>query len=160
MTDKVKRPGRLDISDMPRDKAGVLGGLRGTLVSTFNRCRNYPAKMAVLKSVLKYTYNRVVAWEKAHAEYMEEQAKLKLESEARKVGLELDRRKSLGELEAIFKLFLEKNEEDRAAALTEAKEKFALEAEKKHKAKLQKEIEEAELVIKRNKGQLGAKDGE
>lgn len=58
---------RLDIVDMPKDPTGSLGTLRRELCKRFNYCRLYPAKMAVLKEVLKYTYNRIVQWEKAEA---------------------------------------------------------------------------------------------
>lgn len=67
MTQNVKRPARLDIVDMPRDTTRALGGLRQALCASFNYCRKYPAKMAVLKEVLKYTYNRIVQWEKEYA---------------------------------------------------------------------------------------------
>lgn len=60
-----KKSGRLDIIDMPRDTTRCLGTLRRELCKVFNYCRNYPLKMKVLKEVLKYTYNRIVVWEKA-----------------------------------------------------------------------------------------------
>lgn len=57
-------PQRLDIKDMPRDEKRCLGSLRKNLCNSFNYCRSYPKKMAVLKTVLKYTYNRIVQYEK------------------------------------------------------------------------------------------------
>lgn len=61
---KARFPQRLDIRDMPRDKSRSLGALRQGLCASFNYCRKYPAKMAILKEVLKYTYNRIVQFEK------------------------------------------------------------------------------------------------
>ena len=67
----VKFPQRLDIKDMPRDETRALGNLRQTLCASFNYCRKYPLKMAVLKTVLKYVYNRIVQFEKEQAAYTE-----------------------------------------------------------------------------------------
>ena len=85
----VKRPARLDIVDMPRDKTRSLGGLRQALCASFNYCRKYPAKMGVLKEVLKYSYGRIVAWEKEELEF-----------EGRKLGIELDKRMSVENMRA------------------------------------------------------------
>lgn len=51
--------------------------------------------MKVLKEVLKYTYNRIVSWEKTQAAHEESMAKLRLEDAARVVGVELDSRQSV-----------------------------------------------------------------
>ncbi|QDP58692.1 MAG: hypothetical protein Tp125SUR00d2C35697761_27 [Prokaryotic dsDNA virus sp.] len=61
---KARFPQRLDIRDMPRDKSRSLGALRQALCASFNYCRKYPTKMAILKEVLKYTYNRINEFEK------------------------------------------------------------------------------------------------
>lgn len=95
MTNQVKRPARLDIVDMPRDTTRALGGLRQAICASFNYCRKYPAKMAILKEVLKYTYNRIVAWEKEHAAQLEQAAKVKLEAEGKELGIDLDSRKTV-----------------------------------------------------------------
>lgn len=74
MTDtQIKRPARLAITDMPRDPQRVLGPVRSTLAASFNYCRQYPKKMAVLKVVIKFMYGKIVQWEKAVA--AEEEAK-------------------------------------------------------------------------------------
>ena len=70
-----KRPNRLDITDMPRDSKQALGGLRRSLCASFNYCKKYPAKLAVLKEVLKYTYNRIVQYEKDIADNQTKQDK-------------------------------------------------------------------------------------
>lgn len=95
MTNQVKRPARLDIVDMPRDTTRALGGLRQAICASFNYCRKYPNKMAVLKEVLKYTYNRIVMWEKEHAAQLEQAAKVKLEAEGKELGIDLDSRKTV-----------------------------------------------------------------
>jgi len=87
----VKRPARLDIVDMPRDTTRSLGGLRQALCASFNYCRKYPTKMTVLKTVLKYTYQRIVSWEKEELEY-----------EASKYGIELDSRNNIDTMKADF----------------------------------------------------------
>ena len=56
---------RLNITDMPRDPQRCLGPVRKVLCNSFNYCRRYPAKMAVLKEVLKFTYGCILEWEKA-----------------------------------------------------------------------------------------------
>lgn len=65
----IKRPARLDIVDMPRDNQRSLGTLRQALCASFNYCRKYPDKMEVLKSVVKYVYTRITAWEKEQEAY-------------------------------------------------------------------------------------------
>lgn len=52
------------ISELPQD-FGALGGLRHALKSSFNYCRKYPVKMALLKKTLVYVHNRIVEWEKS-----------------------------------------------------------------------------------------------
>ena len=65
---------RLDITQLPRDANGSLGLLRSTLVKTFNYCRPYPTKVATLKLVLKYVYNRIVELEKYNESVAADQA--------------------------------------------------------------------------------------
>ena len=89
MTQEVKRPARLDIVDMPRDTTRSLGGLRQALCASFNYCRKYPLKMRVLKAVLKYTYNRIVQWEKDNLAEIEGNAKNVLEAKALANGFDL-----------------------------------------------------------------------
>lgn len=72
----IKRPARLDIVDMPRDNQRSLGTLRQALCASFNYCRKYPAKMETLKSVVKYVYTRITAWEKEQEAYAQEAVKV------------------------------------------------------------------------------------
>lgn len=124
MTQQVKRPARLDIVDMPRDTTRALGGLRQAICASFNYCRKYPNKMVVLKEVLKYTYNRVVAWEKEHAAQLEQAAKVKLEAEGKELGIDLDSRKTV-----------ENMTKDLEEFKAEVAEKAAKQAEADEKAK-------------------------
>lgn len=72
-----KRPARLDIVDMPRDKERALGGLRQALCASFNYCRKYPHKLKTLRTVLAYVVERIDT-------YTEElEAKNKADDEAR-----------------------------------------------------------------------------
>lgn len=64
MAEEAKYPARLDIVDMPRDPERSLGNLRQNLCASFNYCRQYPRKMAVLKATVKFLYTRIVEWEK------------------------------------------------------------------------------------------------
>jgi len=91
---EIKRPARLDITDMPKDKQRSLGGLRQALCASFNYCRKYPLKMAFLKEVIGYTYKRIDAWEKEHAAEREALAKERIEAQAKQYGLDVDGRKS------------------------------------------------------------------
>lgn len=56
MTEQVKeelqRPTRLDLAVLPRDPQRVLGSLRQNMCASFNYCRQYPAKLAVLNETL------------------------------------------------------------------------------------------------------------
>ena len=102
---EIKRPNRLALTDLPRDVGNAFGNLRPNLVSAFNYCRAYPRKMTVLKAILKYTYNRIIAWEKEQAaqlvaqekareEDAETKAKNAIEVEAKELGFDLDMRKT------------------------------------------------------------------
>tara|TARA_R110000851_G_scaffold57574_1_gene134044 strand:- start:632 stop:1099 length:468 start_codon:yes stop_codon:yes gene_type:complete len=102
MTQEVKRPARLDIVDMPRDTTRSLGGLRQALCASFNYCRKYPLKMRVLKAVLKYTYNRIVQWEKDNLAEIEGNAKNVLEAKALANGFDLDSRMTVENMEQAF----------------------------------------------------------
>ena len=84
-TEEIKST-RLDLSQMPRDPDGSLGALRITLVKLFNYTRNYPRKMAALKAVLKYTYTRIVEFEKQVA-VQEEAQKVKALEDAKAAEL-------------------------------------------------------------------------
>jgi hypothetical protein len=75
MTEQVNRPVRLDIRDVPRDKTRSLGSLPSVLVKTFNYARQYPAKMAVLKALLKFMHGKCVENEKAVAAQAKAKAK-------------------------------------------------------------------------------------
>ena len=97
---EIKRPARLDITDMPKDKQRSLGGVRQALAASFNYCRRYPEKMAVLKEVLKYVHNRICKWEKEHAEEREAIAKARVEREAAEHGIDLDSRKTAENMRA------------------------------------------------------------
>lgn len=99
---KAKRPARLDITDMPRDEKRALGGLRKALCASFNYCRKYPTKMKTLKSVIRYTYERIVAWEKEYDAHQIQVQKDTLELQARKEGIELDARKTLENMQKDF----------------------------------------------------------
>jgi hypothetical protein len=121
MTDKVTRPRRLDLVDLPRDKQRALGSLRGMLVAAANYCKRYPAKLAVLKETLKYVYTYCVEVEQADVAIKEAKSnayqklvedftadpvkvaetidnKLELDKLAGKIGIELDRRKTLEDM--------------------------------------------------------------
>jgi hypothetical protein len=119
MSDNPRFPQRLDIKDMPRDKTRALGGLRQTLASSFNYCRKYPAKMAVLKEVLKYTYNRIVAFEKEQEEYAELQVRNAILLKAANAEIDLDERLSTDKLEAELSAALAKKAAENAAKATE-----------------------------------------
>ena len=114
MTNQVKRPARLELGDMPRDATRALGGVRQALCASFNYCRSYPKKMALLKEVLKYTHSRILAWEKEQAKAEEEAAKIYIEQMGRQAGIELDRRKSSEDMRKDYEVFLVKSEEEKA----------------------------------------------
>tara|TARA_R110000822_G_scaffold310397_1_gene443037 strand:- start:2253 stop:2714 length:462 start_codon:yes stop_codon:yes gene_type:complete len=117
----IKRPARLDIVDMPRDTTRALGGLRQAICASFNYCRRYPAKMAVLKSVVKYTYNRIVQWEKEQAVSEEKSTKIKLEEAGRKVGIELDARQTVENMRSTLEDWIEEKASKQASAALQAK---------------------------------------
>ncbi len=100
MSDKPRFPQRLDIKDMPRDQTRALGGLRQALAASFNYCRKYPAKMAVLKDVVKYTYNRIVAYEKEQEALEEHKVRSAVLTKAAHLGIDLDERLSTEKLKA------------------------------------------------------------
>jgi len=59
MSKSNTRPVRLDIRDLPRDPARVMGGLRKTLVSSVNYCRRYPLKLQLLRETLEVAHKYV-----------------------------------------------------------------------------------------------------
>lgn len=65
----------LEITELPTDSQGIFHGLRQPLVRVYNRSRDYPYKMTALKNLLKFMYNRCVAFEKARDELIAEQEK-------------------------------------------------------------------------------------
>jgi hypothetical protein len=56
---KVKKPARLDIVDLPRDKDRVLGSIRQGLCASFNYCRRYRGKLEVLGSTLAFILDKI-----------------------------------------------------------------------------------------------------
>lgn len=54
----------LEITDMPTDQLQALGKLRTVLVGTFNKAREHKHRMALLKTVLKFMYNKCNEFEK------------------------------------------------------------------------------------------------
>ena len=90
----------LEITDMPTDSNQVLGKLRTVLVGTFNKCREYPYKMALLKSVLKFMYNKCVEFEKHEVAKLETVARNKILAEASELNFDLDERLSTDKLVA------------------------------------------------------------
>lgn len=75
MTEQVKeelqRPTRLDLAVLPRDPQRVLGSLRQNVCASFNYCRQYPAKLAVLNETLTAALKHI----RAEMKYQEEVAK-------------------------------------------------------------------------------------
>lgn len=61
----------LEITDLPSDTLGALGKLRTVLVATYNKAREHKHRMTLLKSVLKFAYNKCAEFEK-HQEALEE----------------------------------------------------------------------------------------
>lgn len=120
MSDKPRFPQRLDIKDMPRDQTRALGGLRQALAASFNYCRKYPAKMAVLKEVLKYTYNRIVAFEKEQEAYEEEKQRKAILLRATQEEIDLDERLSTDKLKAALVDALTKKASAQAATESES----------------------------------------
>jgi hypothetical protein len=93
MSNELKSPARLNITDLPRDVQRCTGALRQTLVASTNYCRRYPAKLEILKGILKYVYNYIVQVQK----YEHEKAK---EIEAQKAAKEAAE-KELADAEAL-----------------------------------------------------------
>jgi hypothetical protein len=66
----------IEITDLPTDNLGIMPTkLRGLLVQTFNTLREHPYKMTAFKTLLKFMYNTVVAFEKANAQSVKEPVK-------------------------------------------------------------------------------------
>ncbi len=124
MTTEVvtKRPARLDIVDMPRDKARVLGGLRQALCASFNYCRKYPSKMQVLQEVLVYVVARIDNHLKEYDEYQDKTTKDALEAEGKELGIDLDSRKSVGNMTADLDAYKAALAAKEAESLRQAKE--------------------------------------
>lgn len=120
MSNETRFPQRLDIKDMPRDSTRALGGLRQALAASFNYCRKYPAKMAVLKEVIKYTYNRIVAFEKEQEAFEEQRQRNAVLTKATELGIDLDERLSLDKLKASLADELKKKAAAEAAEASES----------------------------------------
>ncbi len=120
MSDKPRFPQRLDIKDMPRDKTRALGGLRQALVASFNYCRKYPVKMAVLKDVVKYTYNRIVAYENEQEALEENKTRSAVLTKAVNLGIDLDERLSTDKLKASLVDLAKKKAAEEAATASES----------------------------------------
>ena len=60
-------PARLNLTDLPRDPQGCLGGLRKALVASANYCKRYPKKLHILKATLAYVYKYILEVEKQDA---------------------------------------------------------------------------------------------
>ena len=56
---------RLSITDMPRDPQGCTGTLRKAICDSVNYCKRYPAKLAILKGILKFAYNYTIKYEQS-----------------------------------------------------------------------------------------------
>tara|TARA_R110002096_G_scaffold236735_4_gene427523 strand:+ start:240 stop:560 length:321 start_codon:yes stop_codon:yes gene_type:complete len=65
---KNSNPARLNLTDLPRDPHGCLGGLRKALVASANYCKRYPLKRKILLKTLAYVYKYMDANEKAYQE--------------------------------------------------------------------------------------------
>jgi len=100
------RSARLELASMPRDESRCLGGLRQALCASFNYCRRYPRKLALLKATIKYVYVQIVELEKA-LEAAEEEAKEKAEQLAKE---QAEAAKLAAEEEAKLKLQQENGE--------------------------------------------------
>lgn len=70
----MKRP-FLEVADLPKDTHGSLRGLRPTLVRVFNKARQHPAKISLLKKTMKFMYNACVAYEKQLTQSIEAREK-------------------------------------------------------------------------------------
>ena len=101
----------LEITDLPQDSLGIFNGLRTPLIAVFNRCREYPAKMASFKGLLKFMYTNVVAFEKEALLKVEEAKKLAEDladtkartvilTKAQELGFDLDERLTTPKLQA------------------------------------------------------------
>lgn len=122
MTQTVKSPARLELGDMPRDKARVLGTLRQVICASFNYSRKYPPKMALLKETLRYAHNRVVQWEKEADAQFEAYAKNKLELKGKEAGINLDSRKSIENMTKDLEAFVKAAEKTESEAIALAAE--------------------------------------
>lgn len=111
----------LEITDMPSDTLGALGKLRTVLVGTFNRAREHKHRMTLLKTVLKFMYNKCVEFEKAQELADDEVRKVTLE-EAVKLKIDLDERLSTENLVAELKAAKLAKTAQTAKTTTEQKE--------------------------------------
>ena len=64
MSEKQVAKQHLEITDLPQDNLGVLFGVRKPLITAFNKCRDYPYKLKLLKEFLKFMHSKCVEAEK------------------------------------------------------------------------------------------------
>ncbi len=57
----------LEIGDLPLDETGAFRTFRPELIKSFNKARQYPERIKLLKETMKYLYNACVAVEKSAA---------------------------------------------------------------------------------------------
>jgi len=100
MTDKktddkteLVKPVRLDLADLPKDTQGALTGIRQPLIKVVNYCRQYPAKLEVLRKTLGIVYKYVVEYQK----YETELAKQKKDLETKQQETNTKQNKEKGE---------------------------------------------------------------
>lgn len=97
MSVKVNKT-HLEITDMPTDNLQALGKLRTVLVGTFNRAREHKHRMTLLKTVLKFMYNKCVEFEKSRE--TPDPERVTILEEAAKLKIDLDERLSTEKLAA------------------------------------------------------------
>ena len=92
----MKEPSKqfLEITDMPTDKYGTLGTLRNILVAVFNKCRGNTENMKLLKTTLKFVYNKCLEHDKQVSETASSALREQVLLEAHKLGFDLDERQS------------------------------------------------------------------
>jgi len=98
----------LEITDMPTDKYGTLGTLRSILVAVFNKCRGNTENMKLLKTTLKFVYNKCLEHDKQAEETAESALREQVLLEAHKLGFDLDERQSTENLAAELSALKEK----------------------------------------------------
>lgn len=121
------------ITDLPKSTAAAVRALRRPFMFAFNTLRTSPAKMAELKTILKFMYNTVSSFEKTNLERLEEVARTGILSEAQSLGFDLDERLTTEKLEVELSTLIEQKDVDLAAQLAESEEFNKQELEKSNK---------------------------